>query len=64
MENFWPAVYACGQQGAGARPRVPRILLVELADEHARPAFTSVDIDIPLTQQVLASLIASSRVGS
>jgi hypothetical protein len=58
---------ACGlclrTTGRGARPRVPRILLVELADEHARPAFTTVDIDIPLTQQVLASLIASSRSG-
>ena len=66
---------ACGlclrTTGRGAGPRVPRIsstkrlahLLVGLADEHARPTFTSVDIDIPLTQQVLASLIASSGSG-
>lgn len=36
-------------------------LLVELADEHGRPTLDGVDIDIPLTQQELASLIASSR---
>jgi CRP/FNR family transcriptional regulator, cyclic AMP receptor protein len=32
-----------------------------LADEHGRPTLDGVDIDIPLTQQELASLIASSR---
>jgi CRP/FNR family transcriptional regulator, cyclic AMP receptor protein len=36
-------------------------LLVELAEEHGRPTLAGVDIDIPLTQQELASLIASSR---
>jgi CRP-like cAMP-binding protein len=36
-------------------------LLVELADEHGRPTLDGVDVDIPLTQQELASLIASSR---
>jgi histone H3/H4 len=36
-------------------------LLVELADEHGRPTLDGVDIDILLTQQELASLIAASR---
>ncbi len=36
-------------------------LLVELAEEHGQPTSTGVNIDIPLTQQELASLISVSR---
>jgi CRP/FNR family transcriptional regulator, cyclic AMP receptor protein len=48
---------------SGSRDTVGRLahLLVELADEHGRSTSTGVDIDIPLTQQELASLIGSSR---
>ena len=48
---------------SGSRDTVGRLahLLVELADEHGRSTPTGVDIDIPLTQQELASLIGSSR---
>jgi CRP/FNR family transcriptional regulator, cyclic AMP receptor protein len=48
---------------SGSRDTVRRLaqLLVELAEEHGRPTASGVDIDIPLTQQELASLIAASR---
>ena len=48
---------------SGSRDAVRRLahLLAELADEHGRVASAGIDIDIPLTQQELASLIASSR---
>lgn len=48
---------------SGSRDTVRRLahLLAELADEHGRVTSAGIDIDIPLTQQELASLIASSR---
>ena len=48
---------------SGSQGTVGRLakLLVELAEEHGQPTSTGVDIDIPLTQQELASLIAASR---
>ena len=48
---------------SGSRDTVRRLahLLAELADEHGRATSAGIDIDIPLTQQELASLIASSR---
>ena len=48
---------------SGSRDTVRRLahLLAELADEHGRSTSAGIDIDIPLTQQELASLIASSR---
>jgi CRP/FNR family transcriptional regulator, cyclic AMP receptor protein len=48
---------------SGSRDTVQRLahLLAELADEHGRATSAGIDIDIPLTQQELASLIASSR---
>ena len=48
---------------SGSRDTVRRLahLLAELADEHGRVTSAGIDIEIPLTQQELASLIASSR---
>jgi CRP/FNR family transcriptional regulator, cyclic AMP receptor protein len=48
---------------SGSQDTVRRLahLLAELADEHGRSTSAGIDIDIPLTQQELASLIASSR---
>jgi CRP/FNR family transcriptional regulator, cyclic AMP receptor protein len=48
---------------SGSRGTVRRLahLLAELADEHGQPTSAGIDIDIPLTQQELASLFASSR---
>jgi len=48
---------------SGSQGTVGRLakLLVELAEEHGQPTSTGVDIDIPLTQQELASLISVSR---
>jgi CRP/FNR family transcriptional regulator, cyclic AMP receptor protein len=48
---------------SGSRDTVRRLahLLAELADEYGRSTSAGIDIDIPLTQQELASLIASSR---
>jgi CRP/FNR family transcriptional regulator, cyclic AMP receptor protein len=48
---------------SGSRDTVRRLAQL-LADEHGRSTSAGIDIDIPLTQQELASLIASSRESS
>ena len=61
LRDHSPAAYrrsAKNRLGSSATTRRLARLLVELVEEYGQPTPTSVDVDIPLAQQELASLIA------